>query len=129
MSTITVYAVAAYRSFDNYYADFIGFSTDFKEVQTAYPDVATQLTTLEDGKILTFRIPYVDHHTPDEIVVLRTDVPVETTKLHIQYIRWKYAGLTMSASTGDKQARWPPEVDGLNDCVYNITVNPSAPTI
>lgn len=133
MSTLTVYAVAVHRSFDNYFARFVGFSTSLQEIQSVFTSVATELAALEHGKTLTFRRPYVDHRTPDEFVVLRYDVPVTATQLHVQYIRWKYAGLTMSASTGDQPAEWPDDVNGLSDCVYNATwfrpvADPEIPT-
>jgi hypothetical protein len=118
MST-TVYAVASHRSFDNYYSCFVGFAS-LEEIQTAFPSIGSQLAALEHNKTLTFRRPYIDHRTPDEFVVLRYDVPADTDHLHIQYIKWKYAGLTMTGTIGDKPAI-PKDVDMLSDCVYDAS--------
>jgi hypothetical protein len=127
MST-PVYAVASHRSFDNYFARFVGFANSLKEVQAAFPAVAKQLAILEHNKTLTFRIPYIDHRIPDEYVVLRYDIPADAKHLYVQYIRWKYAGLTMSATTGDKPAI-PREVDMLSDCVYDATLQLNPPPL
>jgi hypothetical protein len=127
MSTQSVYAVASHRSFDNYFARFVGFSTDLKEITDVFPKLAPHLATLEHNKTLTFRRPYVDHHTPDEFVVLRYDVPATATQLHVQFVRWKYAGLTMSA-TIDVPPTIPEGVDLLNDCIYDATLELDPPS-
>ncbi len=119
-ATMSIYAVASHRSFDNYYARFVGFATGLEEIQTAFPAIAKQLAALDHNKTLTFRRSYVDHRTPDEFVVLRYDVPANADHLHVQFIKWKYAGLTISATTGDKPAI-PKDVDMLSDCVYNAS--------
>lgn len=130
MSTKPVYAVAAHRSFDNYFARFVGFAISLQELQTAFPSIESQLAELEHNKTLTFRRPYVDHRTPDEFVVLRYDVPATATQLHVQYIRWKYGGLTMSATVDIPPTTVPEGVDLLNDCVYDATLelDPPEPT-
>jgi hypothetical protein len=117
--TTTVYAVAAHRSFDNYFARFVGFGS-LQEAQEAFPGVRDALAALQHNKTLTFRRPYTDHRTPDEIVVLRYDVPADADHLYVQFIRWKYAGLTMTATTGDKP-EIPDDVNMLSDCVYSAT--------
>jgi hypothetical protein len=117
--TTTVYAVAAHRSWDNYFARFVGFGS-LQEAQQAFPGVRDPLAALQHNTTLTFRLPYVDHRTPDEIVVLRYDVPADADHLYVQFIRWKYAGLTMTATTGDKP-EIPDDVNMLSDCVYSAT--------
>ena len=146
MSTKLVYAVATHRSFDNYFARFVGFATSLQELQTAFPSITKQLAALEHNKTLTFRRPYVDlpqeygtvtdissrypdHRTPDEFVVLRYDVPATATQLHVQYIRWKYAGLTMTATVDTPPTTVPEGVDLLNDCVYDATLDLDPPEL
>jgi hypothetical protein len=93
----------------------LGFGT-LAEAQAAFRGVAPALAALAHGSTLTFRRARVDHRTPDEFVVLRYDVPADADTLHIQTVRWKYGGLTL---TGRHEA--PPElpegIDLLNDCV------------
>ena len=127
MSSLPIYAVAAHRSFDNYYARFVGFATSLKELQTAFPAIATQLAALEHNKTLTFRRPYIDHRTPDEFVVLRYDVPDTAKELHVQFVRWKYAGLTMSATVDNPPTDYPDGLDPLSDCVYDATLHLTPP--
>ena len=126
MST-TVYAVAAHRSFDNYYSKFLGFGT-LAEAQAAFRGVAPALAELAHGSTLTFRRPRVDHRTPDEFVVLRYDVPADADTLHIQTVRWKYGGLTL---TGRHEAppEWPEGIDLLNDCVNEYVWTRPAATV
>ena len=137
----TVYAVAAHRSFDNYYSKFLGFGT-LAEAQAAFRRVATELAELAHGSTLTFRRdtrcvshqndgirrPRVDHRTPDEFVVLRYDVPADADTLHIQTVRWKYGGLTL---TGRHEAppEWPEGIDLLNDCVNEYVWTRPAATV
>ena len=126
-ATVSVYAVAAHRSWENYYSRFCGFATGLAEIQSVFRGVAERLAKLEHGKTLTFRRPRVDHRTPDEFVVLRYDVPVDADHLYVQTIRWKYAGLTLAAShTGEVEV--PREVDMLSDCYNNyVWVRPPPP--
>jgi hypothetical protein len=112
-ATISVYAVAVHRSWDNYYAAFEGFAT-LVELQASFPGIAE----LEHGATLTFRRPKADDgRTPDEFVVLRYDVPATANHLYVQFVRWKYGTLTMTASHEGKVAI-PSNLDLLSDCVY-----------
>lgn len=111
-----IYAVAAHRSWDNYYAKFMGFGT-LAAVKAAFRTVTPELVALTHGSTLIVRRDYIDHRTPDEFVILRYDVPADADQLHVQFIRWKYGGLTMTASH-DGAVPWPERIDALNDCVY-----------
>lgn len=135
MSAVTtIYAVAAHRSWDNYYAKFMGFGT-FAAVKAAFRTVTPELVALTHGSTMTVRRDYIDHRTPDEFVILRYDVPADADQLHVQFIRWKYGGLTMTASH-EAPLDYPQRMDALNDCVYEavwfrpVTTNsdPSTPS-
>ena len=117
--TTSIYAIAAHRSFDNYYSRFIGFGS-LKEAQQAFPGARDALAALQHNTTLTFRFPKVDHRTPDEFVVIRYDIPADIDHLHVQYTRWKYGGLTMVATTGD-EPDYPDGANLLSDCVNCVT--------
>lgn len=116
----TIFAVAGHRSWDNYFAKFLGFAADLAELQTVFTGAKTQnvLAELTHGKTATLRrVRKKDVRAPDEFVILRYDVPADADQLHVQFIRWKYGGLTMTASH-DGAVPWPERIDALNDCVY-----------
>lgn len=116
--TTTIYAVAVHRSWDNYYAAFAGFGT-LDELQTVFGGIET----LKHGATMTFRRPKADDgRTPNEFVVLRYDVPEYADTLHVQFVRWKYGTLTMTASHEGKVAI-PSDLDVLSDCVYEAVWN------
>lgn len=123
---VTVYAVAAHRSWDNYYSRFFGCVTSLAEIQSVFRGVAA----LTHGETATFRrdTRHDDHRTPDEFVVLRYDLPADADHLYIQTIRWKYAGLTMTAGH-EGPVEVPRDLDPLSDCVndYVWTRPPSPP--